>query len=73
MEAIIILLSVSVLILFHEFFHLIVAKKYNLYVPEFSIGFGPTLFSFQSNETKYSFKVFLLGGFVSIASKEEEE
>ncbi len=71
MEALLILLIISMLIVFHEFAHLLVAKKYKLYVPEFSVGFGPKIFSLKTKETEYNFKIFLLGGYVSIANGED--
>ena len=72
MESLLILFIISMLIVFHEFAHLLVAKRYNLYVPEFSIGFGPKIFSFKTKETHYNFRIFLLGGYVAIANNEEE-
>ncbi len=55
-----------VLILVHEFGHFIVAKRAGIRVDEFSIGFGPTLWSIKRGETRYMFKALLLGGYVKI-------
>ena len=41
----------------------------NVYVHEFSIGFGPALFSWGKNETKYFLRLLPLGGYVIGASK----
>ena len=51
-----------VVVLSHEFGHFIVAKKNGIHVVEFFIGMGPTLFSFQKGDTKYSLKLFPIGG-----------
>ncbi len=46
----------------HEFGHFIVAKVNGIHVVEFSVGMGPNLFSFQRGDTKYSLKLFPIGG-----------
>ena len=50
------------MVIAHEFGHFIVAKKNGIRVVEFFIGMGPSLFSFQRGETKYSLKLFPIGG-----------
>ena len=52
----------SVLILFHEFGHFLVAKMNGVDVEEFSLGFGPRILSFERGGTRYSFKLLLFGG-----------
>jgi regulator of sigma E protease len=64
------LLSLGVLILIHELGHFLVAKAFNVYVKEFSIGFGPVLFSWTKGETKYALKAFPLGGYVAMVGEE---
>ncbi|MGN0376067.1 MAG: RIP metalloprotease RseP [Suilimivivens sp.] len=51
-----------VVVVSHEFGHFIVAKKNGIHVPEFFVGMGPTLFSFTRGGTKYSLKLFPVGG-----------
>lgn len=46
----------------HEFGHFLLAKKNGIRVLEFSVGMGPTLFSVQKQETKYSIKALPFGG-----------
>jgi membrane-associated protease RseP (regulator of RpoE activity) len=50
----------------HEFGHYLFAKRFGAKVPEFMIGFGPTLFSFQRGETRFGVKLLPLGGYVRI-------
>ena len=56
----------------HELGHFIFAKKYGVYVYEFSIGMGPRLFKFnrKNDETEYSIRLFPIGGFVQMAGEE---
>ena len=56
------LLIISVIVVVHEFGHLLLAKKNGIEVVEFSVGFGPTLFAFEHGGTKYSLKLILFGG-----------
>ena len=43
-DIIILVLSLSVLICLHELGHLLVAKKFNVYCAEYSIGMGPLIY-----------------------------
>ena len=52
----------SVIILFHEFGHFVVAKMNGVGVEEFSFGFGPRLLSTVKGETRYSWKALPFGG-----------
>ena len=60
----------GLLVFIHEFGHFIIAKKNGVRVIEFSIGMGPTLFSFDKGDTKYSLKLLPLGGACQMLSKE---
>ena len=62
-----------VLVLSHEFGHFLFAKLAKVRVEEFAFGFPPRLFSIQRGETKYSFNLFPLGGYVKIFGEEGEE
>ena len=52
----------SVLVIFHEMGHFLIAKKNGIGVTEFSIGMGPRLFSFVKGGTRYSLKLIMFGG-----------
>lgn len=67
------LISLGVLVLIHELGHFLVAKAFNVYVREFSIGFGPKLLSWKRGETTYSLKAFPLGGYVAMVGEEVHE
>lgn len=66
MSILIFLLVLFVLILVHEWGHFIVAKKTDMRVDEFGIGFPPKLFGKKKGETEYTFNLFPIGGFVRI-------
>ena len=68
---IVLLLSLSVLICLHELGHLLVAKKFNVYCAEYSIGMGPLLFKVKkpNQETQFSIRAIPIGGFVSMAGE----
>ena len=59
------------LVFIHESGHFIVAKLCKVKVLEFSIGFGPKIWSKQGKETKYSFRIIPLGGYVNMLGEEE--
>ena len=62
MKWIIAFLIFSLLILFHEFGHFLVAKLNGVDVEEFSMGFGPRILTTVHNGTRYSLKLLLFGG-----------
>lgn len=65
-------LVLGVTILIHELGHFIFAKKAKVHVYEFSIGMGPKIFGFtrKNDETKYSIRLFPIGGYVSMAGED---
>lgn len=50
----------------HELGHMIPAKKFGAIVPEYWIGFGPTLWKTKRGDTIYGVKGLPLGGYVRI-------
>ena len=67
MVLILFILLLSVIIVIHEFGHLIAAKIFNVYCHEFSMGMGPLLFKKKFKETTYSLRMIPIGGFVAMA------
>jgi regulator of sigma E protease len=56
----------------HELGHFIAAKLTGVYAPRFSIGFGPSLLKKRFGETEYVLAALPLGGYVRMASREDE-
>ena len=52
----------GLVVISHELGHFLIARKNGIRVVEFSVGMGPTLFSFMKHGTKYSLKLLPLGG-----------
>lgn len=65
---------IGVLIFVHELGHFMAAKAVGIGVPRFSIGLGPvTPLSFHRGETEYVISWIPFGGYVKMASREEQE
>ncbi|MEI2779240.1 MAG: site-2 protease family protein [Tetrasphaera sp.] len=50
----------------HEIGHLLPAKRFGVRVPQYMVGFGPTLWSTKRGETEYGVKAIPLGGYVKM-------
>lgn len=51
-------------IAWHELGHLSTAKLFGIRVPQYMVGFGPTLWSRNKGETEYGIKAIPLGGYI---------
>lgn len=67
-------MSLSILVLFHEFGHFIFAKLFKTRVEKFYMFFNPwfSLFKFKKGETEYGIGWLPLGGYVKIAGMIDE-
>lgn len=72
MQILIALLIFGILVAFHEFGHFIIAKANGITVIEFSIGMGPRLLSFVKGGTRYSLKLFPIGGSCAMGEDDPE-
>jgi regulator of sigma E protease len=66
------ILVLGLVIFVHELGHFIAAKWTGVYAPRFSIGFGPALWKRRRGETEYVLAALPLGGYVRMASREDE-
>lgn len=66
------ILIFGVIIMIHELGHFLTAKAVGIRVPEFSIGMGPQLYHFTKGETKYTLRLFPIGGYVAMEGEGEE-
>ncbi len=73
MNILLFLLILLVLVLVHEFGHFIVAKVAKIRVDEFAFGFPPRLFSIKKGETRYSFNLLPIGGYVKIYGEDPND
>jgi regulator of sigma E protease len=67
------IIGLGFLILVHELGHFIVAKATGMRVEEFSLGFGPYIFSRRRGETIYGISAIPLGGYVRVTGMHKEE
>ncbi len=68
------ILSVSILVTFHEFGHFWVARRCGVKVLRFSVGFGKTLWSWRDKQhTEYRIALIPLGGYVKMLDEREGE
>lgn len=73
MAVLITVIGFGIMIFLHELGHFLTAKKFGVLVHEFAIGMGPKIFSFGKGETKYSVRLFPIGGFVKLEEEIEPE
>lgn len=62
MTLILFIVIFGVVVIAHEFGHFLLAKANGIHVVEFAVGMGPTICGFQKKGTKYSLKLFPIGG-----------
>jgi len=67
------IVTLGVLIFFHEFGHFLMAKWIGVRVERFSLGFGPRIFGFRRGETEYVVSALPLGGYVKLAGESPED
>lgn len=65
------ILCFLVLIIIHEFGHFIAAKLLGVRVNEFSVGFGPKIFSHRRGETVYKLCCVPFGGYCAMEGEDE--
>lgn len=65
------ILFFGIIIMVHETGHFAFAKLFGVKVNEFSLGMGPKIISKKKGETAYSWRLFPIGGFVSMEGEDE--
>jgi len=56
--------GLGISIAWHELGHLSTAKLFGIRVPQYMVGFGPTVFSRKRGETEYGIKAIPFGGYI---------
>ncbi len=62
----------AVLVITHEGGHFVAAKAVGVKVNEFAIGMGPQIFSKQKGDTRYSLRLFPIGGYVAMEGEDQD-
>lgn len=68
-----VLLIIGLLILIHEGGHFLAARRVNVPVRVFSIGFGPALWKAKKGGVEYRFSAVPLGGYVMLDLENEDD
>ena len=63
---VILIVGLMISVALHELGHMLPAKKFGALVPEYWIGFGPTVWKTKNGDTTYGVKALPLGGYVRI-------
>jgi len=63
-------IAIGILILVHELGHFLLARRNDIRVEKFSIGFGPKIVSFKRGETEYKIAPIPLGGYVKMTGED---
>jgi len=71
MGILIAVLIFGAIVIFHEFGHFVVAKRNDVQVNEFMIGFGPKLLGVKRGETLFTLRLLPLGGACVMPIEEE--
>jgi regulator of sigma E protease len=66
------LLVFGLVVFVHELGHFVAAKMVGVYAPVFSLGWGRRLFGWRRGETDYRVSIIPLGGYVRMATKEDD-
>ncbi len=69
----IIIITLGVLVFFHELGHLMTAKYYGIGVKVFSLGFGPKITARTFRGTEYRLSLIPLGGYVSFKDDDTDD
>ena len=68
------LVVLGIVVFVHEFGHFLAAKAFGVYAPRFSLGWGKPIFKWRRKgaETEYVISMLPIGGYVRMASKNDE-
>lgn len=66
------LLVFGLVVFVHELGHFLAAKAVGIYAPVFALGWGRRVMGFRRGETDYRLALFPLGGYVRMASRDDE-
>ncbi len=72
LSIIVAVLLFGIIVLIHEWGHFFVAKRCGIRVNEFALGMGPKLLQFGKGETKYSLRLFPIGGYCAMEGEDED-
>ena len=66
MTFLVFILTIFILVTFHEFGHYLFARIFKVKILEFSIGFGPEICKFKTKSNIWAIRIIPLGGYVKM-------
>ncbi|MGH9398154.1 MAG: RIP metalloprotease RseP [Terriglobia bacterium] len=72
-DVVVVAVVLGFMIFIHELGHFIVAKRFGVRAPVFSIGFGKRLWGFERGGTDYRISLLPLGGYVRMEGEDPSE
>ena len=68
------IIVLGIVVFVHELGHFLAAKALGVYAPRFALGWGPAIVRWRAKgaETEYVIAALPIGGYVRMASKEDE-
>lgn len=66
------ILSFGFIVFIHELGHFLTARWAGIRCPQFAIGFGPKLFSFEWRATEFSLRLLPIGGYVLMVGEDPQ-
>lgn len=66
------IVTIGFLVMIHEGGHFAAARFFGVWVHQFAIGMGPSLWRRKGRETEYSIRIFPIGGYVRMAGEDCE-
>jgi regulator of sigma E protease len=67
------IIVLGILVFIHEFGHFLLAKRAEVRVETFSLGFGPRLVGWKRGDTDYRISAIPLGGYVKMTGEDPKE
>lgn len=67
------IVSLSLVIILHEFGHFMMARRAGVLCHEFALGMGPVVWSKRVGETRYVIKLIPIGGYVMMSGEEIDD
>lgn len=67
------LVTIAILVVFHEFGHYLVARIFGVKIITFSVGFGPKLYTYKGKMNDWCISAIPLGGYVRMLDAREGE
>lgn len=66
------IVTIGFLVVIHEGGHFAAARLFGVWVHQFAVGMGPSIWRRKGRETEYSIRIFPIGGYVRMAGEDRE-